>query len=147
MKSGYTITRIKTSWCQQLPAKALRGSCVWGFVIVWERGTGERVLISAVSHWEEGRLQPNPEKRNTFITEQHMKATGELPLFHCQWMDGVHKRGYVSCSTLAWTLARVHWNGCISICSHTYCTQIFTHPQSAFFSPRLFLFTAEITMT
>lgn len=66
------------SSCQQ---KALRGSCVWGFVIVWEQGTGEPVLISAVSHWEAGRLQPNPEKRNAFITEQQTRK----PLGSCRF--------------------------------------------------------------
>lgn len=57
-------------------------------------GTGEQVLISAVSHLEAGRLKSNPEKRSSFITGTNMSATGELPLFPLT--DRIHKQRYIS---------------------------------------------------
>lgn len=105
---------MKTSWCQQLPARALRGSS-----IVWERGTWERVLISAHSHWGPGSLQPNPEKRNAFITEQQTRGPlGSRRFPRCQRMGGLHKWGYVI--RAVWTPVVVL--ACAHIHFHTICS-------------------------
>lgn len=72
---------------------------------------GASVLISAVSHSEPGRLQPYPEKRNAFITEQQTRR----PLGSCRfttingWTDSTSE-GYIS-------IAAAHWCEHISMCA------------------------------
>ena len=45
-----------------------------GSVTGREHASGQQVLISAVSNGEASALQPNPEMRNAFITEQQTRA-------------------------------------------------------------------------
>lgn len=49
-------------------------------VAAGEWATGQRVLISAVSNWEACTLQPNPEMRKAFITEQTPAPPGSRRL-------------------------------------------------------------------
>lgn len=97
------------SSCQQKPWEGL----VCEVCLAWEYSTREQVLISAVSSWEPGRLEPNP-KMNAFITEQQTwKPLGSCHLSTVNRMDGRHKHGYVSRAAARWwTPVCVQGNGC-----------------------------------
>lgn len=117
-------------------AKALSGSCVWGFIIHWEWGTGEWVLISALSHWEPGRLQSNPEKRNTFITEQQTRKQLGAATFPLS-TDGRHSQARLcnvsSAAAVRWC---EHQNGCINMHTHTHILHTLLHKGNLLFSSR-----------
>lgn len=89
---------FQKSWCQQLPAAALRGSCLP------LSESGRQVFISAVSNERRARrsliLRWGTLSLHNNKHERHRGAAG-FPL--STEKDGIHKHGYISGAPACWS--------------------------------------------